>query len=66
MSDVIIFGVGTLVSLMVAGAVALLLWGAAREPRGNLLPDQDSSQPAPSAPARAPVASPSLESKSLA
>ena len=31
MSDVIVFGFGVVVTLMVAAAVALLLWGAANE-----------------------------------
>lgn len=34
MSDVIVFGVGVVVTLIVASAVALLLWGAANEPAG--------------------------------
>ena len=38
MSDVIIFVVGCFVSLVVAGAVGLLMWGAAHEPDGGLLP----------------------------
>jgi len=36
MSDLILFLVGCVVSLMVAGAVGLLLWGAASEPRGSV------------------------------
>lgn len=45
MSDVIIFAMGCLFSSIVACAVGLLLWGAANEPRGELLPEnlmQDS------------------------
>ena len=34
MSEAIIFGVGVLVSLIVASAVGLLLWGASNEPSG--------------------------------
>ncbi len=41
MSDVIIFGMGCFVSLVVAGAVGLLMWGAANEPRGGL-PSRES------------------------
>jgi hypothetical protein len=39
-SDFFIFCMGCIVTLMVAGAVGLLLWGAAHEPRGNLLPSK--------------------------
>lgn len=34
MSDAIVFGVGVVVTLIVAAAVGLLLWGAANEPAG--------------------------------
>jgi len=47
-TDLTIFFMGILVSLVVAGAVGLLLWGAANEPRGTLLPRSWSSDdPAP-------------------
>lgn len=45
MSDIIIFGIGCFVSLMVAGAVGLLLWGASNEPSGNLVTGTDSGAP---------------------
>ena len=32
MNDAVIFGLGVVVTLMVGGAVGLLLWGAANEP----------------------------------
>jgi hypothetical protein len=68
MNDVIIFGMGCFVSLVVASAVGLLLWGAANEPRGGVLPtkksDQATSQTKPNPPA--PASARSLESKSLA
>lgn len=35
MSDVFLFLIGTLVTLIVSAAVALLMWGAAREPRAG-------------------------------
>ncbi len=68
MNDVIILGLGCFVSLVVACAVGLLLWGASNEPRGEIMPGQQanaaspSSRPTPSAPALAQ----SLESKSPA
>lgn len=36
MSDLFIFLVGCVVSLLVASAIGLLLYGAAREPRGSI------------------------------
>ena len=38
MSDFLLFFIGCFVSLVVLSAVGLLMWGAAREPRGTLLP----------------------------
>ena len=35
MSDILLFFIGCFVSLIVASAVALLLWAAANEPRGG-------------------------------
>lgn len=63
MSDVIVFFMGCFVSLMVLGAVGLLLWGAANEPRGRLLPRGHVQPPKPrSRPeSRAPETAPSLE-----
>ena len=68
MNDVIIFGLGCFVSLVVASAVGLLFWGAANEPRGGVLPNDEAgesdlrSRPTPHAPATAQ----GLESKSPA
>jgi hypothetical protein len=47
MSDLYIFVLGCFVSLLVAAAVGLLMWGAANEPRGELLPSMKSSDPKP-------------------
>ena len=44
MSDVYIFCMGCFVSLIIASAVDLLLWGAANEPRGSILPAKKSDQ----------------------
>lgn len=38
MNDFFIFALGCFVSLIVASAVGLLLWGAAQEPRAELRP----------------------------
>lgn len=32
MSDAFVFGIGVVVSLIVCGAVSLLMWGASQEP----------------------------------
>ena len=68
MSDIVIFGMGLFVSLVVACAVGLLLWGAAHEPRGPALfankPDPAPPQARPSLPVS--ESAPSLESRSLA
>ena len=68
MSDVYIFCMGFFVSLVVASAVGLLLWGAANEPRGSIFPAKKSDQTAPQTKASPPAPEPaqSLESKSLA
>ena len=68
MSDVYIFCIGFFVSLVVASAVGLLLWGAANEPRGTVLPARKSGQVAPQRRPSPPAAESarSLESKSLA
>ncbi|MFT5049818.1 MAG: hypothetical protein ACI8QZ_001211 [Chlamydiales bacterium] len=47
MSHVIIFGMGCFVSLIVASAVSLLLWGAAHEPHGETLPSKGNRKPEP-------------------
>lgn len=54
MSDVILFGVGCLVTMVVASAVGLLLWGASQEPQGDLLPDREARQPEPRVPTEPP------------
>ena len=67
MNDVIIFGMGCFVSLVVASAVGLLLWGAANEPRGGVVPaktDRVVPQTTPTSPT--PASARNLESKSLA
>ncbi len=68
MNDFYIFCFGLLVSLVVASAVGLLLWGAANEPRGSILPAQESDPLAPSSRTSlpAPAAGGSMESKSPA
>ena len=68
MSDVYIFGVGCVVSLFVACAVGLLLWGASKEPRGSVLPTKKASEVAsPSRPTPpAPAMAQGLKSKSPA
>ena len=43
MSDVFIFLIGCLVSLMVLSAVGLLLWGAAHEPHAAERPKSEGS-----------------------
>ena len=52
MSDVVIFIMGCLVSIVVLSAVGLLFWGAANEPRGGLVPQAEPkrtvARPAPS------------------
>ena len=48
MSDVIVFGFGVLVTLIVAAAVALLLWGAANEPGGQEAGAKESVEAPPS------------------
>lgn len=61
MNDIVIFAMGCIVSLFVASAVGLLLWGAANEPKGSLAATQTpadreaqtripSSEPAPESP----------------
>lgn len=47
MNDALLFFIGCFVSVMVASAVGLLLWGAANEPRGSLLPRKGSDKAAP-------------------
>ncbi len=65
MSDVVIFCMGCLVSLFVASAVGLLLWGASNEPRGSVLPTSSSTQPGSYRPTPlAPASARSLNSKS--
>lgn len=49
MSDVLLFFIGCLVTLMVAAAVGLLLWGAANEPRGTLFPSKEADDATPQA-----------------
>lgn len=51
MADLFIFVAGLVVTLMVAGAVTLLLWGAANEPRHRepLEPSQRAAAPRPRA-----------------
>jgi hypothetical protein len=48
-SDVFIFIMGCFVSLAVASAVGLLMWGAANEQRGELLTSQKLAEPKPEA-----------------
>jgi len=55
-NDVILFGVGCLVTLIVASAVGLLLWGASREPQGDLFPDRKAGNPEPRVPSEPPTA----------
>jgi len=45
MDDLLLFLIGCIMTTMVAGAVGLLMWGAANEPKGELFP---SSEPAES------------------
>lgn len=67
MSDIIIFCMGCFVSLVVASAVGLLLWGAANEPRGGVVPGKKSDQAVPQTTPTppTPASARSLESKSL-
>ena len=46
MSDFALFFIGCFVSLIVLAAVGLLIWGAANEPRGSIVP-QRSKTPVP-------------------
>ncbi len=55
MSDLHLFLLGLFVTLMVSGAVGLLMWGAANEPRGNLLPRRKTKK------ADQPTGSPQLK-----
>jgi hypothetical protein len=48
-SDFFILALGCFVSLIVASAVGLLLWGAAHEPRAELRPVRESSDTGPGA-----------------
>ena len=48
MSDLFIFFVGCVVTVMVASAVGLLLWGAAREPRETPVPGKQTPRKATS------------------
>jgi hypothetical protein len=68
MSEVIIFGVGCFVSLIVASAVGLLLWGAANEPRGGFVPgrEEEATPPKPRASEATGAVVAGLESKGLA
>jgi hypothetical protein len=66
MSDFFIFALGCFVSLIVASAVGLLLWGAAQEPRAALRPLREcaDSQPAePASPAQRKPTAPRLASR---
>ncbi len=66
MSDLHIFVVGCFVSLIVASAVGLLLWGAANEPSGDTLPTKEIRRPkSPSQPVE-PKPLVGLEAKSSA
>lgn len=65
MSDIIIFAVGCFFSLIVAGAVALLFWGAANEPRGELFPSKQTRPPSPRSDPAAHAPSGDVEARNL-
>ena len=55
MSDLFLFVIGTIVTAMVGSAVALLFYGAAKEPRGGpFRAETTDHQPYPTARRRAP------------
>lgn len=55
MNEFSLFLVGCFVSLIVLSAVGLLLWGAAQEPRGGVVPERKGARALRPVPARIPV-----------
>lgn len=56
MSDLAIFAMGTFVTILVACAVGILIWGAAQEPSAGEVPEEHKWSSTASTPARASAA----------